>query len=217
MAVVNTSLMAMKGTSLLQWKPAERSTTFGEIKNMVVPTSRGGLQVKCMAQVTICYSKRTKSLERQFECIRDGESGDAKSMIRGGKTFVSWLAPTIHNSMMRDVRHLFLSWAHIFDAPRPHGIFSLHIYEGALCPKQWESRTLCIECLCLINPIIIAYWKLCPGPCNTPFWHFYLNYYYMLYLFDCETSSVWRHCGHMVLLFCRYIYICVCVMIDYGR
>lgn len=49
MAAVNASLMAMKGASLLQCKPAERSTAFGEIKNIAVPVSRG-LRVKCMAE-----------------------------------------------------------------------------------------------------------------------------------------------------------------------
>jgi len=49
MAAVNASLMAMKGTSLLQWRPAERSTALGEIRNTAMPASRG-LRVKCMAE-----------------------------------------------------------------------------------------------------------------------------------------------------------------------
>jgi len=48
MAAVNASLMAMKGTSLLQWRPAERSTGMGEIRSTVTMASRG-LRVKCMA------------------------------------------------------------------------------------------------------------------------------------------------------------------------
>jgi len=50
MAAVNASLMAMKGTSLLQWRPAERSTGMGEIRSTVTMASRG-LRVKCMAEV----------------------------------------------------------------------------------------------------------------------------------------------------------------------
>jgi len=49
MAAVNASLMAMKGTSLLQWRPAERSTGMGEIRSTVTMASRG-LRVKCMAE-----------------------------------------------------------------------------------------------------------------------------------------------------------------------
>jgi hypothetical protein len=49
MAAVNASLMAMKGTSFLQWRPAERSTGLGKIRNTVMPVSRS-LRVKCMAE-----------------------------------------------------------------------------------------------------------------------------------------------------------------------
>jgi hypothetical protein len=49
MAAVNASLMAMKGTSLLQGRPAERSTALGDIRKTAMPASRG-LRVKCMAE-----------------------------------------------------------------------------------------------------------------------------------------------------------------------
>lgn len=50
MATVSAPLMAMKGTSLLQRRPAERSSGFGETRNTVMLASRG-LRVKCMAEV----------------------------------------------------------------------------------------------------------------------------------------------------------------------